>query len=157
MARANDALSVVTGTLGSQGSLINDLQGLNLDLNRRIQALLEEVGQLKQANWEAERFRADLEIRRAELAHAAKRNEALIGTLKQCVSLVLMEFGPRLRLGGAAVAPVEATEPESPPGARSFDVVLPEVLQRISPATMARVREEVGDALLVELMRLTDK
>lgn len=152
MSRSNDALSVATGTMGTQSSLIASLQALNLTLNDRITRIQNENGELKRENIAVEQLRADTEIRRGELELKSKKTDAAIKALEQVGKGLLLEMGSRRRTAGAPSPEGETAVPQSADTRRSLITILEQAWAKLSSETIAAITTDAGPELVIELL-----
>lgn len=150
MLRTNDAMSILTGTLGTQGSMISTLQEELLRMTQINAALHSRIGELQKFHREDEQLKAEFDIRRAELALKEKKTDAAISTATQVAGAILREIAARRM---AALPPAGAPSAAATPGKRPLEAVVTEFWLRLSEETQGRIQEEAGEALVLEILQ----
>lgn len=151
VARQNDSLAQVSGTLLTYDAMIKSLAGINSAQAETIKAQAVEIAQLQRSDLERSKFIAEIELKRDEMASRERRNAALIHTLREVGGSVVQQVVAG-RLLSKVPATVAADAPAMGAGGRPLALVLAEIWARLSEETIQRLQEEAGIELVHELL-----
>src|SRR5690349_16756036 len=91
MARQNDAIAQVSGTLLTYDGVVKSLMATIAEQTSVIKAQGAEIAALQRSDLERAKFVAEIELKREEIGVRERRSAALIGTLREVGGSVLQQ------------------------------------------------------------------
>ncbi|MDI1475378.1 hypothetical protein [Polyangium sp. y55x31] len=152
MARQNDTLAQISGTLLTYDSMVKGLAGTIGDQAATIKAQGAEIAGLQRSDLERAKFVAEIELKRAEMESRERRSAAIIGTLREVGGSVVQQVVAGRMLAAAAPAVQASAAIARPEQGRPIAAVLADIWARLSEETIERLQQEAGIQLVHELL-----
>ncbi|MDI1451306.1 hypothetical protein [Polyangium sp. 6x1] len=152
MARQNDTLAQISGTLLTYDSMVKGLAGTIGEQAATIKAQGAEIAGLQRSDLERAKFVAEIELKREEMACRERRSAAIIGTLREVGGSVVQQVVAGRMLAAAAPAAQPSAAMTRPEQGRPIAAVLADIWARLSEETIERLQQEAGIELVHELL-----
>ncbi|MDI1429032.1 hypothetical protein [Polyangium sorediatum] len=152
MARQNDTLAQISGTLLTYDSMVKGLAGTIGEQAATIKAQGAEIAGLQRSDLERAKFVAEIELKRAEMEGRERRSAAIIGTLREVGGSVVQQVVAGRMLAAATPAAEPAVAIARPEQGRPIAAVLAEIWARLSDETIERLQQDAGIELVHELL-----
>ncbi|MDI1444625.1 hypothetical protein [Polyangium sp. 6x1] len=152
MARQNDTLAQISGTLLTYDSMVKGLAGTIGEQAATIKAQGAEIAGLQRSDLERAKFVAEIELKREEMACRERRSAAIIGTLREVGGSVVQQVVAGRMLAAATPAAQPSAAIARPEHGRPIAAVLADIWARLSDETIERLQQEAGIELVHELL-----
>jgi len=150
MARQNDTLAQIAGTLLTYDNMVKSLALTIGEQATTIKAQGAEIATLQRSDLERAKFVAEIELKREELGGRERRNAALLATLREVGGSVMQQVVAGRLLAAPPVA--QAAPIAIARNTRPLAFVLADIWGRLSDETIERLQQEAGVELVHELL-----